>query len=312
MLRRTMIMFSALAAFTATLGAQGKTNFSGTWTLNLSKSDFGMLAAQAPTSRTDVISHADTVVKVETTQEGAQGKNTSTSTFYTDGQESTNKLGPMEVKSTMKWDGPKLVQTAKLDFNGNEVTIKGIWTLSADGSTLTQDNHFTSGMGEFDQKMVFEKSGGAVASASAAPAAKATTGGGAKTDFSGIWKLNVAKSDFGPVPPPNSRTDIIDHKDPSLKVATNEDGANGKQDYVLMMTTDGKEATNTPGGLELKSTAAWEGPSLIVNTKLKFQDNDVAIKATWQLSPDGKVLTETSHYTTAMGEFDAKAVYERQ
>jgi hypothetical protein len=31
----------------------------------------------------------------------------------------------------------------------------------------------------------------------------------AKTDFSGTWKLNASKSDFGPMPPPDTRTDKI-------------------------------------------------------------------------------------------------------
>ena len=39
----------------------------------------------------------------------------------------------------------------------------------------------------------------------------------AKTDFSGTWKLNTGKSDFGPMPPPDSMTQKITHQDPSLK-----------------------------------------------------------------------------------------------
>src|SRR5262249_55712307 len=109
-----------------------------------------------------------------------------------------------------------------------------------------------------------------------------------------------------------SRTDTIDHKDPALKDAVNEDGANGKLDYVLAITTDGKENTNSPGGLELKSTAGWEGPSLVVSTKLKFQDNDVVIKTVWELSADGKAMTQNAHITSPMGEFDQKMVYEKQ
>ena len=78
-------------------------------------------------------------------------------------------------------------------------------------------------------------------------------------------------------------------------------GAQGKQEYTLNMTTDGKEATNTPGGLEVKSIGGWEANNLVMNVKLKFQDNDVAVKTTWLLSDDGKTLTQNQHLTTADG-----------
>jgi hypothetical protein len=71
-----------------------------------------------------------------------------------------------------------------------------------------------------------------------------------KPNFSGSWKLNIAKSDFGVLPPSNGRTDVIDHQDPSLKDTVSDDAAQGQQNYTLAMTTDGKEATNNPGGLD--------------------------------------------------------------
>ena len=169
-------------------------------------------------------------------------------------------------------------------------------------------------MGETDQKLIFEKQeGGATATAGMKAAAAGTTASGAKPNYSGTWKLNVSKSDFGPIPGPDSRTDIIDHQDPMLKVSTSQDGGpQGKQEYTLSITTDGKESVNTPGGLELKSTGGWDANNLVVNTKLKFQDNDVAIKTTWQLSDDGKTLTQSAHLNTPMGELDQKMVFERQ
>ena len=40
----------------------------------------------------------------------------------------------------------------------------------------------------------------------------------AKPNFTGTWKVNVAKSDFGAMPAPDSRTDKITHEDTDLKV----------------------------------------------------------------------------------------------
>ena len=37
----------------------------------------------------------------------------------------------------------------------------------------------------------------------------------AKSDFSGTWKINAGKTDFGPMPPPDSMTEKITHADPT-------------------------------------------------------------------------------------------------
>jgi hypothetical protein len=159
---------------------------------------------------------------------------------------------------------------------------------------------------------VFEKGSGAAASVAPATTA-ATASTGTHANYSGTWKLNVDESDFGPLPPSASRTDIIEHSDPALKDTVSDDGAQGKMDYVLNITTDGKEATNNAGGLDTKSIASWDGPNLVVNTKLSFQGTDVAIKAVWTLSADGKTLTQNSHLNAGpIGEADQKFIFEKQ
>jgi hypothetical protein len=307
MLRKAIVATVAVVAFAASLAAQNKPNFSGTWKLNVAKSDFGVLPPS--NGRTDIIEHKDPDLKDTVADDAAQGQQNYTLTMTTDGKEALNKPGGLEMKSVATWDANNLVVNTKLQFQGSDVTIKTTWALSDDGKTLTESAHLESAMGETDQKMIFEKQeAGATAVAVAGIAAK-----GGKPNYSGTWKLNVAKSDFGPIPGPDTRTDVIEHNDPMLKVSTAQDGgAQGKQEYTLSMTTDGKEATNTPGGLELKSIGGWEANNLVVNTKLKFQDNDVAIKTTWQLSDDGKTLTQNAHLTTPMGELDQKMVFEKQ
>lgn len=320
MLRRFMLGV-CLTALSAGAGfAQSKPDFSGTWKLNLAKSDFGPLPA--PTSRVDVIQHADPSLKDSVSADTAQGKQEYTATYTTDGKEVTNKLGPYEVKSVLTWEGSSLVVTSKANFNDNDVTIKSVWSLSPDGKTMTQNVHFASAMGEADQKQVFDKQEGSsttTATSSTTTTTTTTTAttttakmpAGPKPNFSGVWKLNVAKSDFGPIPGPESRTDTIEHADPSLKIAIKEDGPQGKRDYVLTLTTDGKENINNPG-IEIKSTSAWEGSSLVSNRKLTFQGNDISIKEVMTLSDDGKTLTVNAHLSSPMGEADQKLVYEKQ
>lgn len=310
--RRLNLASIALLAFTAALNAQNKPNYSGTWKLNLEKSDFGVLPPSG--GRTDVVDHQDPNLKVSISDAAAQGQQDYTLLLTTDGKEAINKPGGLEMKSVAAWEADTLVVNTKLQFQGSDVSIKTKWTLSPDGKTLTESAHLESAMGETDQKLVFEKQdGAAAATAGMKPAPAGIAGGGAKPNYSGTWKLNVGKSDFGPIPGPDSRTDIIDHQDPILKVSTSQEGGpQGKQEYTLNLTTDGKEATNTPGGLEVKSTGGWEANNLVMNVKLKFQDNDVAIKTTWLLSSDGKTLTQSAHLVTAMGELDQKMVFEKQ
>jgi hypothetical protein len=308
-MRKAIIAALSVTAFATSMFAQTKPNFSGTWKLNVAKSDFGPLPA--PDSRTDVITHNEPTIKVDVDSKGGQGDFAGTINYTTDGKEATNKMGPRDVKSTLAWDGSHLVVNSKLSINDAEITVKTVWMLSDDGKTLTQDGHITSPMGELDTKQVFDRldAGAATAKATPPPVAATPAAPGVKPNFSGTWKLDVAKSDFGILPPDNSRTYVIDHSDPMLKIAVSADTAQGKQDFTLNFTTDGKEATNNAGGLELKSILTWESSTLVDNTKLKYQDQDVAIKEIWLLSDDGKTLTQNAHYTSTMGEMDTKFVY---
>jgi hypothetical protein len=304
--RKAIVVSLAAVAFAASLAA--KPNFSGTWTLNVAKSDFGALPG--PTSRTDIIDHNDPVLKDAVTQETQQGPQNAALSYTTDGKEVTNQQGPLTVKSTLGWEGDNLVVNSTTSLQGNDITIKQVWTLSADQKSFTQKVHFAAAaMGETDQVLVFEKGAGG-----GTPVSTATAGAaGGHANYSGTWKLNVDKSDFGPLPPSNSRTDIIEHSEPALKDTVSDDGAQGKQDYVLKITTDGKEAVNNAGGLDTKSTASWSGSNLVVDTKLSFQGTDVAIKTAWVLSPDGKTLTQNAHLNAGpLGEVDQKFVFEKQ
>ncbi len=310
-MRKAIVAALSVTAFATSMIAQTKPNFSGTWKLNVAKSDYGPLPA--PDSRTDVITHNEPTMKIDVDQKGGQGDFTGTINYTTDGKENVNHLGPREIKSTLAWEGSNLVVNSKLEVNDAEITIKSVWTLSEDGKTLTQNAHITSPMGELDTKIVSEKvdAGTATAKATPPPVVAAPASSGAKPNFSGTWKLDISKSDFGVLPPPNSRTDVIEHNEPALKVTRSEDGAEGKQNFTLAFTTDGKEVVNNAGGFEFKSILSWEGSSLAVNGKFKYQDADVTSKEVWQLSDDGKTLTQNAHYTSPMGEMDTKMVYAK-
>lgn len=134
-----------------------------------------------------------------------------------------------------------------------------------------------------------------------------------KPNFSGEWKLNVDKSDFGPLPPPKSRTDKIDHKDQSLKIARTQTNQQGESTSELSCTTDGKECTGTIRGvpLTLKTTVEWDGSALVFDSKGTFNGRDVQIKGKWTLSADGKTITIARHLAGQEGETDQTIVLEK-
>jgi len=154
MFRRTAIVLTACLALTA-LAAQAKPNFTGDWKLSAAKSDFGQFPA--PSSLTQKVNHEEPLVKVSAKVTTDAGDMAFDATYTTDGMETTNQFGPNEMKSKAVWDGDSLIVTSKGIFGDAEVTIKDKWELSADGKTFTMSRHWSSSMGEMDQKMVLEK-----------------------------------------------------------------------------------------------------------------------------------------------------------
>lgn len=135
----------------------------------------------------------------------------------------------------------------------------------------------------------------------------------AKSDFSGTWKLNVGKSELGPMPAPDSEIHKIAHQDPDMKVnVTSTGGPQGDMTYDVSYTTDGKECVNKMGDNEFKSTLKWEGDDLTFNTKGSFSGNEFTAQDKWTLAGEGKVLNVTRHISSAMGDLDMKLVFEKQ
>ena len=134
----------------------------------------------------------------------------------------------------------------------------------------------------------------------------------ASPNFSGEWKMNATKSDFGQMPPPTSVVQKITHEDPSLRVARTWTGDQGEMTDDFTFTTDGKECANKSPMGEMKSTLKWDGDALVSETKADFQGNAAAITSRWTLSEDGKTLTEKAHFSSSMGEGDMTMIYDKQ
>jgi hypothetical protein len=138
----------------------------------------------------------------------------------------------------------------------------------------------------------------------------------AKPDFSGKWSLDLTKSDFGQMPPPESMVAVVEHKEPTIKIASTQKTAQGEISNERTMTTDGKENTNTVrtmmGDQPITSTTKWNGKALVTAFRLSVQDMTIDVAESWELSADGKSLTITREFKSQQGDFSQKAVLNKQ
>ena len=132
MKRLLAVLLVGVAPLGATLIAQEKPNFVGTWKLSAPAS----ADMFTPTQITVVQDATD--LTVTTTGQMGEFK----TPYKLDGSESRNPLdfqGTMIDRMTkMAWDGNKLVLTATSDMNGQAFEVKSIWTLTPDGTLSTE------------------------------------------------------------------------------------------------------------------------------------------------------------------------------
>jgi hypothetical protein len=139
-----------------------------------------------------------------------------------------------------------------------------------------------------------------------------------RPNFSGEWKLNSGKSDFGPMAgnAPTSMTRKIEHKGDDLSATTTQATPNGERTQTSKYKTDGSDSVNkaqTPmGEIEVKSVASWDGAKLVVKTSREIQGAQITQTETWTLSEDGKMLTVDNKISSPMGDFDIKLVMDKQ
>lgn len=106
-----------------------------------------------------------------------------------------------------------------------------------------------------------------------------------KPNFTGTWKLNVAKSDARD-DGPQSLTVTVDHKEPTLTYTVK--GTPGGQDIgeTATLRTDG---TPTKGSNDITIVGHWDGPTLILEGTAP--DTSPIFEVHLSLSADGKTIT---------------------
>jgi hypothetical protein len=163
MLKKAALVLIAVTALAGAGLAQDHPNFSGTWKLNLAKSNPG---DYGPSAQTDTITQDGSKFTVAVASSTQMGDSNYTLQFTADGKKTT--IAPDSPQATMgmltledataSWDGANLDLLTDSNFQGQmEIGTKAVYTLSADGKSMTVASHSTTSMGDIDTTLVFDK-----------------------------------------------------------------------------------------------------------------------------------------------------------
>lgn len=152
---------TALAlALAAPLSAQTKhTDFSGKWTLDMTQTPAGPMT---PSAATATVTQTDTSLKLEQSATTQMGTQSQTFKYALNSTTSKNTIdtpnGPLELQSTIAWDGAVLVITTQTEVQGNVFKTVDHWALDAAGKVLTITSDISFGPQAMSRKQVFNKS----------------------------------------------------------------------------------------------------------------------------------------------------------
>jgi hypothetical protein len=149
-------MAMGVAAF-----AQGKPNFTGRWTIDLSRTTF-----RVPADFTEIIDHRDPTLRIETSFDTNQAAGLSIASLLapslrlsTTGEEDSNPL-PMGLTLLARshWERARLVSKWRLDGLPSG-TLEGTWSryLDTDGKIMQVDLTAGSGSQTTEAKFAFTK-----------------------------------------------------------------------------------------------------------------------------------------------------------
>lgn len=155
-------MICALLAIPSISFAGEKVDFTGEWTLNEDKSDFGDGPAFAAVKI--VVKQEGNTITIKRTRMGRDGEErTSSETLTMDGKENINEGERGTSNSVVTWsdDGTNLYIKSKREFSRNgetfEMNSTEVWTLSEDGKILKIQSDVSSSRGERSVSLVYNK-----------------------------------------------------------------------------------------------------------------------------------------------------------
>lgn len=153
-LRLLTLLALGLAVLTSPAVAADQPDITGTWLLDVEKSNFGPNPAPSDLTFKITASGEDFTV----TQSGG-GAAEVVLKFNTAGKAVVNEMPGARMTSTHRWEGKALLGELKIVANsdGHEVTFKDRSTYSADGKVMTMKRDISGPMGEAQMTMVMNR-----------------------------------------------------------------------------------------------------------------------------------------------------------
>ena len=149
------IIFMTLA-FSGSAFALGKPDFSGTWNLDMTKSDMVQERSRAMAAAKVTIVIKQTPAVLTTTRN--VGKRPETATEKLDGSESMNKSpSGQDIRSTNRWEGSTLVTKSVMSTGQGTVESTFVRSLSADGKVMTIDVTMKTPNKVTKKKLIYNK-----------------------------------------------------------------------------------------------------------------------------------------------------------
>ena len=128
----------------------------------------------------------------------------------------------------------------------------------------------------------------------------------AATDFGGTWKLDVAKSDFGPIPSPESMSRVITQSAEAISIETTQKNEQGEVKTKISFNLDGSPSVSKTALGEVKGNAKWEGAKLRIKSTRETQGMEITFDELWTLAGDGKSIHIVNKVGTPQGDLEIK------
>jgi hypothetical protein len=133
-------------------------------------------------------------------------------------------------------------------------------------------------------------------------------------NFSGIWKMNPEKSDFGPQPPPDSAEYVVRHVGATIAFNYTQDGKTIRVD----LTPDNEErVTSQNDETAVWTKCYWSGNVLVIESRERKRYGTQPVVAMgwssrWSLSPDGHELLIDRKLHTPDGDVNQHVICDKQ
>lgn len=147
---KVLLLFFSVTSFGAS-AAVSAPSFTGTWKLNLAKSDFNRVTG--PRSMTLKVDQTDKELRVRTSLVDRLGERSDTARYVLDGRVNQNSSG-IATETIALLDGDILVLDVKQGLN---LAYKERWSLSSDGKTLTIKRHHIFTRSELTEEFILDK-----------------------------------------------------------------------------------------------------------------------------------------------------------